>query len=144
MGIVDTDDAPASPLHVAERAVACLTGLDLDGVAAGELSSLVERFQHLRCRLEAAEASVLSRWDAAKAYRLDGAKTAAAWLGWKHNLPAETARQRVRHARALRNLPALPEAWAGGEIGRFTHTTLPVARTARTASALSTDGRAGG
>src|SRR3546814_12645258 len=109
MGIVDTDDAPASPLHVAERAVACLTGLDLDGVAAGELSSLVERFQHLRCRLEAAEASVLSRWDPAKADRLEGAKTAAAWLGWKHHLPAEPARQRVRHARPFRHLPAPPE-----------------------------------
>ncbi|HEY9559053.1 MAG TPA: DUF222 domain-containing protein, partial [Acidimicrobiales bacterium] len=124
---------------VAERAVACLTGLDLDGVAAGELSSLVERFQHLRCRLEAAEASVLSRWDAAKAYRLDGAKTAAAWLGWKHNLPAETARQRVRHARALRNLPALQEAWAGGEIDRSHITTLLGARNGRTAEAFDRD-----
>src|SRR3546814_11875411 len=75
MGIVDTDDAQASPLDVTERAVACLAGLDLDGVPAGELSSLVERFQHLRCRLEAAEASVLSRWAAAKAYRLAGSQT---------------------------------------------------------------------
>src|SRR3546814_16033523 len=105
MGIVDTDDAPASPLDVAERAVACLTGLDLDGVAAGELSSLVERFQHLRCRLEAAAASVLSRWDAATAYRLDGAQQAEACLGWKHHRPAETGRAEVgapRPSRAVR------------------------------------------
>src|SRR3546814_19491232 len=97
MGCGDSVDAPASLRYVGGWAVACRTVLDRDGGAAGELSSLVERFQQLRCRLEAAEASVLSRWDAAKAYRLDGAKTAAAWLGWKHNLPAETARQRVRH-----------------------------------------------
>src|SRR3546814_7501431 len=100
MGIVDTDDAPASPLDVAERAVACLTGLDLDGVAAGELSSLGERVQHLRCRLDAAEASGLSRWEAAEAYRLDGAKTGGAWEGWEDYLPAETARPRERRARA--------------------------------------------
>src|SRR3546814_4325512 len=100
---------------------------------------MVEQLQRLRCRLEAAEASVLSRWDACKAYRLDGAKTAAAWPGWKHNLPAETARQRVRHARALRNLPALQEAWAGGAIDRSHITTLLGARNGRTAEAFYRD-----
>src|SRR3546814_14098656 len=100
---------------------------------------MVEQLQRLRCRLEAAEASVLSRWDACKAYRLDGAKTAAAWLGWKHNLPAETARQRVRHARALRSLPAIHQAWADGEIDR-SHITTPLgARNGRTAEAFDRD-----
>src|SRR3546814_19616531 len=66
-------------------------------------------------------------------------ETAPAWLGWKHNLPAETARQRVRHARALRNLPALQEAWAGGEIDRYHITTLLGARNGRTAEAFDQD-----
>src|SRR3546814_14103405 len=106
MGIVDTDDAQASPLDVTERAVACLAGLDLDGVPAGELSSLVERFQHLRCRLEAAEPSVPSPWDAAKAYTLDGGKEPAAWRGWKNHPAAATAAHRVRTAPGLRSDPS--------------------------------------
>ena len=59
-----------------------------------------------------------------------GAKTGAAWLAWKQRVPIQVARQRLRHARALRTLPAVEEAWAAGDIDRAHVTTLLGARTA--------------
>ena len=69
-------------------------------------------------RLDAAEARVLARWDAQRCWQPSGAKTGAAWLAWKQRVPIQVARQRLRHARALRTLPAVEEAWAAGEIDR--------------------------
>src|SRR3546814_16383966 len=125
MASVDTDEhSPADPLAVAEQALAALDDVELDGLSASELNALVERFQRPRCRLEAAEATTISRWDARRAWQLDEAKTRAAWIAWKSPLPIDVARKRERHAPALRPLPDLPAGWAAGEHPR-THTTPP-------------------
>ncbi len=89
--------------------------------------------QSLRGSLDVAEARVLSRWDAQGAWRASGAKTGAAWLAWRQHLPLSVARQRLRHAKAMRTVPAVEEAWADGAIDRAHVTTLLGARTARTA-----------
>jgi Domain of unknown function (DUF222) len=118
-----------------DRAAAALEDLheaDLDGLADDSLSEAVLSMQRLRGSLEAAEARVLSRWDAQGCWRASGAKTGAAWLVWKQRLPITVARQRMRHARALRTLPAVEEVWAAGEIDRTHLTTLLGARTPRT------------
>ena len=49
------------------------------------------------------------------------------------------ARQRLRHARALRTLPAAEEAWASGDIDRAHVITLLGTRTARTAEVFDAD-----
>ena len=82
---------------------------------------------------------MLSRWDAQGAWRASGAKTGAAWLAWKQRVPIQVARQRLRHARAMRTLPAIEEAWAAGDIDRAHVTTLLGARTARTAEVFDAD-----
>ncbi|MFZ6003677.1 MAG: DUF222 domain-containing protein [Actinomycetota bacterium] len=121
---------------VLARGAALLTDLrevDLDGLGDDTLSQAVLALQRLRGGLDVAEARVLSRWDAQGCWRASGAKTGAAWLAWQQHLPIGVARQRLRHARAMRTLPAIEEAWADGAIDRTHVTTLLGARTARTA-----------
>ena len=127
---------------VLDRAAAVLAELrsiDLDGLSDDVLSESVLAMQRLRGGLEVAEARVLSRWDAQGCWRASGAKTGTAWLSWKQHIPVTVARQRLRHARALRTLPAVDDAWAGGEIDRSHVTTLLGARTARTAEVFDRD-----
>ncbi len=106
---------------------------DLDGLDDDSLSDAVLTMQRLRGGLDAAEARVLARWDAQGCWRASGAKTGAAWLAWKQHLPIGVARQRLCHAKAMRTLPVVEEAWADGAIDRAHVTTLLGARTARTA-----------
>ena len=83
---------------------------------------------------------MLARWDAQRCWQPSGAKTGAAWLAWQQRIPIQVARQRLRHARALRTLPAIEAAWAAGDIDRAHVTTLLGARTARTAEVFDADG----
>ena len=113
--------------EVVERAssvLAELRAVDLDGLADDTLSDTVLALQRLRGALDAGEARVLSRWDARRCWQPSGAKTGAAWLAWQQRIPIQVARQRLRHARALRTLPAIEAAWAEGEIDRAHVTTL--------------------
>src|SRR5687768_9780245 len=128
-----------SVLDRAAEVLAELADRDLDGLTDDELHAEVLEFQRLRGALESAEARVLSRWDARRVWRVDGAKTAAAWLSAKQRLPIQTARQRVRHARAMRTLPEVERAWGAGEIDRTHLITLLGARTPRTRGAFETD-----
>ncbi|MEX2293774.1 MAG: DUF222 domain-containing protein [Acidimicrobiales bacterium] len=123
----------ADVLDRADALLVELGSVDLDGLGDDTLSDSVLAMQRLRGSLDVAEARVLARWDAQGCWRASGAKTGAAWLAWKQRLPIGTARQRLRHARAMRTLPVVEEAWAKGEIDRTHVTTLLGARTARTA-----------
>jgi hypothetical protein len=134
----------AAPLsEVLERVDAALAELhdvDLDGLADDSLTDAVMAVQRLRGRLEAGEARVLARWDSQRCWQPSGAKTGAAWLAWKQRLPISVARQRLRHARAVRDLPAVEGAWVAGDIDRSHVTTLIGVRTPRTADAFDQDG----
>jgi hypothetical protein len=134
----------AAPLDdVLQRADAILTELrqvDLDGLADDSLSETVLSMQRLRGALDVAEARVLARWDSQRCWQPSGAKSAAAWLSWKERVPIGVARQRIRHARAMRSLPAVEAAWGAGALDRAHVTTLLGARTARTAEAFDGEG----
>jgi len=123
----------ADVLARAHALLAELREVDLDDLGDDSLSDAVLTLQRLRGGLEVAEARVLSRWDAQGAWRASGAKTAAAWLAWRQHLPIGVARQRLRHAKAMRTLPMVEAAWADGAIDRAHVTALLGARTARTA-----------
>ena len=126
-------------LDTAASVLGELASIDLDTMVGEDLSDAVLRMQQLRGALDTAEARVLSRWDALGEWRPSGAKTGAAWLAWKQHLPIGVARQRLRHARALRDLPEVEEAWAAGEIDRSHVTTMLGVRTARTEHAFHRD-----
>jgi len=136
------DEQPLSSAALLEQAGAALARLseiDLDRARCGELTDAVMRMQELRGALEAAEARVLARWDSSGEWRPSGAKTAAAWLAWKQHVPIGVARQRLRHARAMRDLPLIEQAWIDGQIDRSHITTMLGARTARTEKAFERD-----
>ena len=113
-----------------------LGSVDLDTVSDEELSESVLAMQRLRGQLDVAEAGVLSRWDARRVWRDSGARTAASWMARHLRLPTAVARQRLRHARAVRSLPAVESAWRNGDIDRSHVTTLLGVRTVRTAEAF--------
>ena len=126
-------------LSRAADVLAELRAVDLDEVADDSLTEAVLATQRLRGSLEVAEARLISRWDARGVWRPSGAKSAAAWLTWRQHLPISVARQRVRHARALRTLPALEQAWGEGDLDRAHVVTLLGACNPRTAEAFATD-----
>ena len=126
-------------LDQAEAALERLTSLDLDELAGDDLTDAVLRLQRLRGKLDVAEARVLARWDSLGEWRPSGAKTASAWLSWKQHIPVGVARQRLRHARAIRELPLIERAWVAGEIDRSHVTSMLGVRTARTAKAFERD-----
>ena len=131
----------AAALAAATGALAVLGALDLDAVGDDELSELVLAHQQLRSQIEASEARVLARWDARGCWRPTGAKTGAQWLAWQQRVPIQVARQRLRHARATRELPAVAEAWAAGSIDRAHVTTLLSVRNPRTEDAFVAEHR---
>src|SRR5438105_12710574 len=85
-------------------------------------------------RLEAAATRATAAFDAGGAWKADGARSAAAWIGTRCNLPMPTARCRVRLGRELRHMPAVEEAWLAGDIGEAHVGLLARARTPATAA----------
>jgi Domain of unknown function (DUF222) len=131
--------SPAALLEQASGALTELAALDLDPMVGDDLTDAVLRLQELRGALDVADARVLARWDSSGEWRPSGAKTAAAWLAWKQHIPIGVARQRLRHARAMRELPLIEEAWAAGDIDRAHVATMLGVRTARTSKAFERD-----
>ncbi len=137
--------ASASTLdELLERAGAVLAELgsvDLDGIDGQVLGDALGGLQRLRGRLDVAEARVLSRFDAQRAWEPSGAKTAAAWVAWTQRLPIGVARQRLRHARAMRALPSVEAAWSDGLLDRSHVVALLAKRTPRTRAVFDADHR---
>ena len=132
-----TDDR--SVLDAAAKALGDLDQLDPHSLSAQELSDAVLVTHRLRGTLEATESRLLARWDADRIWQDDGARSGAAWLARQERIPIQTARQRIRHARALRTLPEVEAAWSAGEIDRTHLITLLGVRTPRTREAFESD-----
>ena len=60
---------------------------------------------------------LIAELDRRKLWAAQGAMSCAHWLGWACGIDAHTAREKVRVARALENLPQLSEALSKGELG---------------------------
>jgi len=60
------------------------------------------------------ELAAIAEMDRSEAYRVDGAVSMADWLSYRFGQSEETARQRVRVARALEHLPAIADAMEEG------------------------------
>ena len=70
-------------------------------------------------RLAAGEAvflDLVGELDAREAWGGGGLKSAAHWLGWQCSLTLSTAREHVRSARALRELPLIRAAFAAATL----------------------------
>lgn len=122
-----------------DAASSSLAQVEPEGLTSSELTDAVLQLQRLRARLEATEARLLARWDADRVWQDSGAKSGAAWLARMQRLPIQTTRQRIRHARALRSLPAVESAWVDGEVDRTHLVTMLGKRRPRTEGAFETD-----
>jgi hypothetical protein len=90
-------------------------------------------------RLEAATTRATAAFDAGGEWASDGARTAAAWVAARCQLPSSSARRRVRLGRALRHLPATEATWLAGEVGEAQVAALARARTPATEEAMARD-----
>jgi hypothetical protein len=111
-------------------------GTEPQALADGE--SIVELHRCL-ARLEAATTRATAAFDAGGEWASDGARTAAAWVAGRCQLPSSSARRRVRLGRALRHLPATEAAWLAGEVGEAQVAALARARTPATEEAMARD-----
>ena len=114
-------DVPAAPLHPADFIVPesdapaprpwCPDGPQAEVVAIGD------RIAELSARIQAATWELLSlirQFD--ERYGWAGCTSCAEWLGWRTGLAPGAAREHVRVARALADLPKLSDAMRRGKV----------------------------
>jgi Domain of unknown function (DUF222) len=92
---------------------------------AGEMRLLHRQIAQLQARL----VSCVGEFDTAQGYELDEYRSTASWLRCELRIHPREACQLVGMARQLRQLPAVEQAFAGGEISHA-HAAV-IARTAR-------------
>lgn len=83
------------------------------------LERLGQEIVELSADLQAAEyrfLCLIREFDEGGGWVYQGARSCAQWLSWRTGLDGGAAREKVRVAKALRNLPLLSEALSGGEI----------------------------
>ena len=121
MQLETTLDVPAPPLHPADAIVPesdapaprpwCPDGPQAEVVALGD------RIAELSARISAATWELLSlirQFD--ERYGWAGCTSCAEWLGWRTGLAPGAAREHVRVARALADLPKLSDAMRRGKV----------------------------
>jgi hypothetical protein len=109
-----------------------------------ELERLGNEIAELSAHLDAATARLLElirEFDARGGW--DGARSCADWLSWRVGLDLGAARERVRVARALGELPLLSAALARGELSYSKIRALTRVATPQTEARLLAVGRAG-
>src|SRR5438094_6636147 len=116
-----------------------------DSVDSTALDRLGDEIAELSAHLEAATARLLDlirEFDASGGWN-SGFSSCAAWLSWRVGLDLGAARERVRVARALANLPRLAQALARGELSYAKVRALTRVATPETEERLLAVGRAG-
>ena len=110
-----------------------------------ELQRLGEEIAKLSAHLDAAAARLLDlirEFDAQGGWNT-GFRSCAEWLSWRTGLDLGAAREKVRVARALGNLPRLAQALARGELSYAKVRALTRVATPQTEERLLGVGRAG-
>ena len=103
------DDDLAAVTEAIDRLVAAGPSAYASGAAIVDLQRQLARFE---CVVTEATAE----FDTWGEWATDGARTAAAWVSARSNLPMKDARRRVARARGLRQLPSCARAFANGDI----------------------------
>ena len=105
--------AVAQVLADLTEAVDALAGVD--PVALRDNETVLELWREAE-RLSALATRATAALDAVAGYADDGARSAAAWLAGKTNVPAAVAKRRVKLGVALRAMPEVEAAWVAGEV----------------------------
>ncbi len=113
---------------------------------ATDLDRLGDEIATLSAHLDAATARLLTlirEFDARGGWAAHGCRSCAEWLSWRVGLDPGAARERVRVARALGELPQLAGALARGELSYAKVRALTRVATPETEARLLAVGRAG-
>ncbi|MEX0943380.1 MAG: DUF222 domain-containing protein, partial [Pseudomonadales bacterium] len=82
----------------------------------GDLENELIRIAGLTNAMDYYFIKLLADFDESEAWMVDGVKSLPHWLNWRIGLGSMMAREKVRVARALRDLPQIDEAFRTGEI----------------------------
>ncbi|HEV8674912.1 MAG TPA: DUF222 domain-containing protein [Methylomirabilota bacterium] len=119
--------------------------MPLAPTAGTDLDQLGDQIAELSAHLDAATArflTLLREFDARGGWA-NGCRSCAEWLSWRVGLDPGAARERVRVARALGNLPQLAAALARGELSYAKVRALTRVATPETEARLLAVGQAG-
>lgn len=125
-----------SVLDEVEAALDGVLALDAAGLSSGELSAAVTACQRVAAKAAALTARVVGTFDAERVWAGDGALSPQAWLRCGTRIAGPAAGRQVRHARALRTLPATFAALAQGAITSDHVARIVAADNPRTRAAL--------
>ncbi|ASJ74427.1 HNH endonuclease signature motif containing protein [Granulosicoccus antarcticus] len=92
------------------------TNLDLSTISTSELESSITR---LSCDLNAAtyrQLMLLAEFDRRQGWGHDGLRSCAHWLNWRCGISIVAAREKMRVAHALENLPQTCQAFVSGQL----------------------------
>jgi hypothetical protein len=89
---------------------------DLTRLTAGEVADLVVASQRLAAAADAVHVAAVARLQVTRSFEDDGARSAAAWVGWKCRVPSGRAHAVARCGRQLRAMPIAEEAFIAGDI----------------------------
>lgn len=112
------DGSVTDALAALREGVDSFAALDLRTVTASELPELLEQLTAVQRRLDAAVLRTVETFDTTQAWQRDGAASAAAWMRANLRVTPGAARQAVRTARRLRELPVMEKALRDGAISR--------------------------
>lgn len=109
----------------------------------------LERLEHELCELASHLEAGMARWLALLAeydrrdgwWSWHGVRSVAEWIAWRCSISPRAAREHVRVARALRELPRIAEAFSGGELSYSKVRPLTRVATERTGADLIELGR---
>src|SRR5262245_60965068 len=93
--------------------------LSIHPVAAQPSPSAADEIARLAMQIDAVTHRLLTcirQFDGSEEWSAQGAQSCAHWLAWRIGLDLATAREKVRVARALAQLPAIDAALARGEL----------------------------
>ena len=96
--------------------VAAATERSLDEVATERLEAEISEFAGRLAAAECRWLELLYEYDRRRAYEAWGCISCAYWLSWKCGLDLRSARDKVRVARALMELPLVRAAFAAGRL----------------------------
>ena len=118
---------------------AALDDLVTSGPGSCSDGGSIEVLHRQLSRFESFVTEATAAFESSEEWVADGAKTAAAWIATRCQLPRQVARRRVRLGRTLRHLPVAAEAWRQGRIGSDQVKELAGAQRRRSEAALARD-----
>lgn len=91
--------------------------MDIDDRSTEELADAIEQLHGIQTAAHQRMLEFVAVYDEREAWIADGSMSMASWLSYRFGLSLEQAREWVRVARALKELPVVREAFSEGRLG---------------------------